>query len=189
MNNWSLDQGIVKVKYDKGDAKNGALITVENLDKMVMPVVIEVKTKSGIVSRKSLPVEIWQRNKAWTFKVDTTEELETVTLDPDNVFPDINDENNVWTDAKNGVDKAAVGLDGYIGDYSSVKIPIKVNFTVEDESLVINTQGQPSVPLEDKGNGKFSMDQAGLSIQFNAAKDGFTLNISGQSFEFTKDKK
>jgi hypothetical protein len=188
MNNWSLDQGIVKVKYDKGDAKNGALITVENLDKMVMPVVVEIKTKSGVVSRKSLPVEIWQRNKIWTFKVDTKEELDTVKLDPDNVFPDINDENNVWTAAKNGVEKV-VGLDGYVGDFSSVKIPIKINFTVEDDSLVINTQGQPSVPLEDKGNGKFSMDQAGLSIQFNAAKDGFTLNVSGQSFEFTKVKK
>jgi len=86
LNNWMLDQGITKVKYVKGDAKNGAQITIENYDKMVMPVVVEIKTKSGAVSRKSLPVEIWQRNKAWTFKVDTTEELDSITLDPDNVF-------------------------------------------------------------------------------------------------------
>jgi hypothetical protein len=188
INNWSLDQGIVKVKYDKGDAVNGALITIENLDKMVMPVEVEIKTKSGVVSRKSLPVEIWQRNKTWTFKVDTKEELDSVTLDPDNVFPDINDENNVWTAAKNGVEKS-VGLDSYIGDYSSTKIPIKINFTAEDDSEMMNTKGQPSLPLEDKGNGKFSMDQAGLTIQFNETKDAFTLNVSGQSFEFTKVKK
>lgn len=188
LNNWSLDQGITKVKYVKGDAKNGAQITVENFDKMVMPVVLEIKTKSGAVSRKSLPVEIWQRNKSWTFKVDTTEELESIVLDPDHAFPDANEDNNEWTDAKNGVDKS-VGLDAYVGSYTSTKIPIKINFTNEDDSLVINTPGQQPLPLDDKGNGKFTMEQAGLTVQFNAAKDAFTLMISGQTFEFTKEKK
>lgn len=188
LNNWMLDQGITRVKYVKGDAKNGAQITVENYDKMVMPLVVEIKTKSGAVSRKSLPVEIWQRNTAWTFKVDTTEELESITLDPDNVFPDVNDENNVWTNAKDGIDQS-LGLDGYVGDYTSTKIPIKVTFTEEDGSLVLNSPGQPSAPLDDKGSGKFTLDQAGLSIQFNGPRTGFTLTLSGQSFEFTKDTK
>ncbi len=187
MNNWSLDQAVTKVKYVKGDAKNGAIITVENLDKMVMPVVVEIKTKSGAVSRKSLPVEIWQRNSTWSFKVDTTEELDMVTLDPDNAFPDSNDTNNVWTNAKNGIEKVE-SLTPYLGKYSSAKLPIKVTFTQEDESLVINTPGQPATPLDSKGAGKFTMDQAGLVIQFNEAKDAFTLSIGAQSFDFTKDK-
>ena len=187
MNNWSLDQAVTKVKYVKGDAKNGAIITVENLDKMVMPVVVEIKTKSGAVSRKSLPVEIWQRNSTWSFKVDTTEELDMVTLDPDNAFPDSNDTNNVWTNAKNGIEKVEA-LTPYLGKYSSAKLPIKVTFTQEDESLVINTPGQPAAPLDSKGAGKFTMDQAGLVIQFNEAKDAFTLSIGAQSFDFTKDK-
>ena len=186
-NNWALDQAVTKVKYVKGDAKKGALITVDNLEKMPMPVIVEIKTKSGAVSRKTLPVEIWQRNKSWTFKVDTNEELDTITLDPDNVFPDVNDDNNVWTNAKNGVE-ASVSLDAYLGNYSSAKIPIKINFTEEDDSLVINATGQPSAGLEDKGNGKFTLDEAGLTIQFNQAKDAFTLAVSGQSFDFTKDK-
>ncbi len=187
MNNWSLDQAVTKVKYVKGDAKNGAIITVENLDKMVMPVVVEIKTKSGAVSRKSLPVEIWQRNNTWSFKVDTTEELDMVTLDPDNAFPDSNDTNNVWTNAKNGIEKVEA-LTPYLGKYSSAKLPIKVTFTQEDESLVINTPGQPAAPLDSKGAGKFTMDQAGLVIQFNEAKDAFTLSVGAQSFDFTKDK-
>ena len=187
MNNWSLDQAVTKVKYVKGDAKNGAIITVENLDKMVMPVVVEIKTKSGAVSRKSLPVEIWQRNSTWSFKVDTTEELDMVTLDPDNAFPDSNDTNNVWTNAKNGIEKVE-SLAPYLGKYSSAKLPIKVTFTEEDESLVINTPGQPAAPLDSKGAGKFTMDQAGLVIQFNEAKDAFTLSVGAQSFDFTKDK-
>ena len=144
LNNWTLDQAITKVKYIKGDAKNGAAITIENLDKMPMPVVVELKTKSGAVFRMNLPVEIWERNNKWTFKTNTKEELDTVTLDPDNVFPDVNDENNVWTDAKNGVAKVAP-LDAYLGNYSCSLIPIKINLSEEDESLVMKATGQPSI--------------------------------------------
>ena len=187
MNNWQLDQGITKVKYVKGDAKNGALITLENFQKMAMPVIVDAKTKSGKTIRKTLPVEIWQRNNDWTFKLDSTEELESITLDPENVLPDNNAENNVWTDAKNGVVKA-VSLVAYTGKYSSAKIPIKVEFTEEDESLVLNATGQQPLPLEGEGNDKFSFKQAGLSVQFNGAKDAFTLEFNGQKFEFTKDK-
>ena len=187
MNNWSLDQAVTKVKYVKGDAKNGAIITVENLEKMVMPVVLEIKTKSGAVSRKSLPVEIWQRNNSWSFKVDTNEELDMITLDPDNAFPDSNTANNVWTNAKNGIEKAE-SLAPYLGKYSSAKLPIKITITQEDDSLVINSPGQPAAPLETKGAGKFTMEQAGLTMQFNEAKDAFTLSVGTQSFDFTKDK-
>lgn len=188
MNNWILDQGISKVKYVKGDFKKGALITVVNLEKMPMPIVVDVKTKNGTVLRKSLPVEVWQRNAAWTFKVDTTDEIESIVLDPDNSFPDVNDENNTWDSTKNTVESSP-NYDAYIGDYSSVKIPIKVAMSDVDGTLTLNATGQPEAPLEDKGNGKFTLDEAGLSIQFNQAKDAFTLSISGQSFEFTKDKK
>ena len=187
INNWRLDQAINKVKYIKGDSKNGALITIENLDKMVMPVELEIKTKSGSISRKSLPVEIWLRNNVWTFKVDTTEELDKITLDPDNVYPDYNDSNNIWTDAKNGVEKSE-SLIPYLGKYSSNKIPIKISITQEDDNLVLNATGQPSMALESKGSGKFTLDDAGLVIQFNDTIDAFTLKVSGQSFDFTKDK-
>jgi hypothetical protein len=33
-----------------------------------------------------LPVEIWQKNTEWSFKHDSTEEIESITLDPDHVF-------------------------------------------------------------------------------------------------------
>ncbi|WP_395054078.1 M1 family metallopeptidase [Flavobacterium sp.] len=188
VNNWSLDQAITKVKYVKNDAKNGALITVDNLDKMPMPVVVEFKTKSGITSRMTLPVEIWKRNTSWTFKFNSTEELDTITLDPENAFPDSNDENNVWTNAKNGIEKGVV-LDQYLGEFSSLQIPIKITTTEEDGSLVLNATGQPTIPLEGKGNGKFIYEQAQLILQFNAKNDSFILEIGGQKFDFTRDKK
>ena len=187
LNNWRLDQGISKVKYVKGNAKNGATITIENFEKMVMPVVLEIKTKSGAVSRKSLPVEIWERNVDWTFKVDTNEELDSITIDPDNKLPDSNPENNVWTNEKNGITQVE-SLTPYLGKFSSQQLPIKITFTEEDESLVINSPGQPATALDSKGAGKFSLEQAGLVIQFNEAKDAIKLSVGPQSFDFTRDK-
>lgn len=94
VNNWRLDQGISDVQYVKGNPKNGILITVVNLEKMPFPMILEIKLKSGKKSRINLPVEIWQRNSSWTFQYPSTEEVQSVTSDPDHVFPDHNDNNN-----------------------------------------------------------------------------------------------
>jgi len=96
LNNWQLDVAVREVKYVDGDATKGAMITIDNLQKMAMPVILEIKTVSGKVTRTTLPVEIWERNSTWTFKYPSTEEIESVTYDPDKVFPDMNPDNNVW---------------------------------------------------------------------------------------------
>ena len=185
--NWQLDQAITKVKYRNGDAKNGAIVTVENLQKMVMPLILEIKTKTGTVTRKTLPVEIWQKNNEWSFKIDTKEELESIKIDPDAVFPDSNEANNIWSESKNGIYKP-ISYAAYLGKFSSTKIPIKVEFSQEDEDLIMLATGQPALPLEAYGAGKFGVKQYGLVVQFNEVKDNFTLEFNGQKFEFTKDK-
>ena len=96
-NNWKLDQAVTGVKYVKDDPKQGALITIENLEKMPMPCILEIKTLSGNTSRIKLPVEIWERNSKWTFFYPSREELASVTSDPDFVLPDSNSDNDSWT--------------------------------------------------------------------------------------------
>lgn len=96
LNSYALDQAINKVEYINGDPKQGALITVENLEPLVMPLIVEYTTRSEKTSRIKLPVEIWQNNNVWTFKVPTTEELTKVEIDPEHVFPDSNGANNIW---------------------------------------------------------------------------------------------
>lgn len=100
VNNWRLDQGINSVKYVDNNPKLGTLITIENFEKMVMPIILDIKTKSGKVSRIKLPVEIWQKNVDWSFKYNSTEEIESIVIDPDHVFPDCNESNNIWKSAK-----------------------------------------------------------------------------------------
>ncbi|MDB5142601.1 MAG: family metallopeptidase [Mucilaginibacter sp.] len=97
LNNWRLDVAVRDVKYIEDDPTKGALITIDNMEKMAMPVILEIKTASGKTDRVKLPVEIWERNSTWTFKYPSTEEIQSVTYDPDKVLPDFNPDNNVWT--------------------------------------------------------------------------------------------
>jgi len=97
VNNWRLDVSVRSVTYnDTTNYAKGAVITLDNLEKMAMPVILEIKTVSGKKDRIKLPVEIWERNTAWSFRYPCTEEIESVTYDPDKVLPDFNPANNVW---------------------------------------------------------------------------------------------
>ncbi|HEK21534.1 M1 family metallopeptidase [Mucilaginibacter sp.] len=96
VNNWRLDIGVRDVKYINNDPSKGALITLDNLDKMPFPVTLEVKTVSGKVQRLTLPVEIWERNNSFMAKFPSSEEIQSVTVDPDKTSPDYNTDNNVW---------------------------------------------------------------------------------------------
>ncbi len=96
LNTWKLDQTVKSVEYVKEAAANGADITIENLEKMVMPVTVLVKEANGKEHRINLPVEVWQRGATWTFGVPTTSEIKEVILDPDKKLPEWNRENNSW---------------------------------------------------------------------------------------------
>jgi Peptidase family M1 domain len=95
--NYKLDQAVTSVKYVKGDSTQGALVTIENLDRMAMPVYLQYETVSGKTEMIKIPVEIWQNGSAWIQKLNTTESIKSVTIDPQHLFPDINFDNNTWT--------------------------------------------------------------------------------------------
>lgn len=94
--NHKLDQSITSVNYVKNDPKQGALVTVENLGEMVMPLYIQYVTESGKTELLKIPVEVWQNGGKWIQKLPTTEKIQSVTIDPNHVFPDINVDNNTW---------------------------------------------------------------------------------------------
>jgi hypothetical protein len=94
LNTWKLDQGVKDVKYIRNDPTNGITITLENFEKMPMPVIILIKEENGKEHKINLPVEVWQRGPKWTFSVQTTSKIKDVILDPDKLLPDINRDNN-----------------------------------------------------------------------------------------------
>lgn len=186
-NNWRLDQGINSIKYVKNDPKQGIVINIENFEKMAMPVILEVKTKSGKISRINLPVEIWQKNKSWSFKHESTEEIESILIDPDHILPDSNVTNNTWTADKGAVEKDII-LDGYLGVYSTKMSPLKITFSEKNGALKALITDYPAFTVQPTGKNNFESKQAGLKFEFNENLKGFNMITSdGQKIEFTKD--
>ena len=94
---WKLDQAITAVTYVDNDPSKGALITLENKGKMILPVIVKVIQSNGETGTIQLPVEIWQRGGTWTFKYSSKSKIDKAILDPENVLPDVDRKNNEWT--------------------------------------------------------------------------------------------
>ncbi|WP_418262677.1 M1 family metallopeptidase [Flavobacterium faecale] len=187
-NNWRFDQGVSSVKYVKNDPAKGAIITIDNFDQMALPVILDIKLKSGEVKRVKLPVEIWQKNKQWSFKENTTQEIDSIILDPDHVFPDYNESNNIWSVATGNILKDIV-LDGYLGTYSNSRAPIKIVMTEKFSAINVDITGYPKFTLVPIGKDLFESKSAGLKFQFNEELSGFDMILNdGQKIPFTKDK-
>jgi hypothetical protein len=96
MNNWKLDQSVKAVDYVDNDSTKGSIITIENLEKLPMPVTVEIKQANGKTGRVNLPVEIWEHGSTWKFHYASTDKITEVTIDPDKHLPDVNESNNMW---------------------------------------------------------------------------------------------
>jgi hypothetical protein len=186
INNWKLDQGVNSIKYVENEPKLGVYITIGNYEKMAMPVILDIKTKSGKVSRVKLPVEIWQKNKEWSFKQNTNEEIESITLDPDHVFPDSNEANNSWTSAT-GIIEKDVNLDVYLGTYSNKVSPIKIIFAKRRGVINVEITGYPKFNVELIAKDTFESKEAGLKFEFDESKKGFNMLLpEGEKIPFTR---
>lgn len=189
IHNWKLDQAISKVKYIKNDPAKGVLLTIENLEKMPMPVWLEIKMKSGKTMTKKLPVEIWQRNADWTLRLDTTEEVQSIMIDPNHVYPDSNPSNNVWISGRDVLEKDLI-VDPYVGTFTNKKVQqMKLVFTEKDNALQVSFDyGGESLLLVPAGDDKFELAGSGLIFTFNQNKSEVSYTYDGKVFEFSRDK-
>jgi Peptidase family M1 domain len=97
LHNWKLDQGVKDVKYAENDPAKGAIISLENLEEMAMPVVLAIQQENGKTDTVVLPVEIWQHGPTKDVAYPSTSKIKSVVIDPEHDFPDINPDNNTWT--------------------------------------------------------------------------------------------
>ncbi len=187
INNWRFDVKIDNVMYQKNKPEKGTVITITNLEKMPMPVTVEVTGKSGTKVRKTLPVEIWQRNKQWTFRFPSTEEITRIELDPDHALPDVNAVNNVWTSDKDKIEKdTTIDVTEFVGVFGNPMLPVKLTFSDERGTLTLTLPNNPPIPLESKGNDKFGVP--GLDVQFNEDRSKVILFVQGRELPFDREK-
>lgn len=89
--------------------------------------------------------------------------------------------------AATGYVPAPTDLDRYAGTYANPQLPIKITMTKEGATLRSQATGQSAFPLEPVSAGIFKFDQAGIQVEFDAAKPTFTLKQGGGSYVFTKE--
>jgi hypothetical protein len=92
LHNWRLDQAVTGVAR----TRNGTTVSLENLGKMPMPVIVRVTESDGKVRNLKLPVEIWERGSRAAFTVPDSARVTSVVLDPLKQLPDVNRANNTW---------------------------------------------------------------------------------------------
>ncbi len=95
MHNWTLDIAASKVEYPDRDPAKGANVTIENLDRLVMPCIVQIDFADGSRKRVRVPADAWIQKTAVTLSLDTHVPVTTVTVDPDHVIPDRDRANDV----------------------------------------------------------------------------------------------
>ena len=94
--NYKLDQRVMKVINPSKNSEGKAMITIQNMEKGIMPLHVGITYKNGEKELHKFPVEIWQQGSMYTFSPDQTGAITKVVLDSARVFTDIDQSNNCW---------------------------------------------------------------------------------------------
>jgi hypothetical protein len=95
--NWKLDLAVQNVTPVDGDWHKGAVVTVANLDKLVMPSTLEVVYTDGSKQDIRVPVETWMQHRSYAIRVDGDKPVKSATIDPQHAIPDVDRSNNTFT--------------------------------------------------------------------------------------------
>jgi Peptidase family M1 domain len=98
--NWTLDLAVKDVRPVDGAWRKGALVTIANLDSLVLPAVVQIDFADGSERRIRVPVQTWIQQRSATLRLESTEPVRKVVVDPDHVLPDRDRSNNVYVVAR-----------------------------------------------------------------------------------------
>lgn len=94
---WTLDHAVASVT-PRGDRLE---VTVEDKGRAFMPVQLSVKMNDGSTVEREIPVDVWlsgRTSATTTVNVDPSS-VQSVVIDADHHFPDIDRSNNTWMPA------------------------------------------------------------------------------------------
>jgi hypothetical protein len=96
-NNWQLDLAVTAIKPFPNSAPfKGSLVTVQSLDKMVLPVTLRVTFADGTTRDVRLNAETWIRQQSTNVPVVSNSPVIRAELDPDHKIPDRDRSNNLF---------------------------------------------------------------------------------------------
>jgi len=95
-NNWQLDMGVKSASYVDTDPGKGLTVTLESVQKLVMPATLRIQLADGSHLDRRIPVEAFLQG-APTLIVPTRQKVLSITIDPDHKLPDADRSNNTLT--------------------------------------------------------------------------------------------
>lgn len=93
---WTLDHAVGSVT----ESGSGAVVVVEDRGLAPMPARVTITRQDGATQTLEVPVEEWlsgRKTATLTFPAAATSPIVRVEIDAENVFPDVDRQNNVWT--------------------------------------------------------------------------------------------
>jgi aminopeptidase N len=95
--NWVLTTARLDQAVDSVDAnRDTTFVYLSNRAQMVLPVALELRYEDGSSETRNLPVEMWNLGSRYTYRTPATKRVVAVTVDPRQVYPDIERRNNSW---------------------------------------------------------------------------------------------
>jgi Peptidase family M1 domain len=93
--NYKFDVAIAEVKANA--STNSTVVTIDNIEKLALPIIVSYETTNGKKGTVSLPVEIWNNTNSFKIKLPTTEVVKSVVIDAKRTLPDMDWGNNSWS--------------------------------------------------------------------------------------------
>ena len=90
-----LDQAVETVKQP--NRRGGGSIRFRNKERMVMPLTYRVTFEDDTTEVVKVPVEAWFQSDVITRSVEGTKKIKEVRIDPDGMLPDIERDDNLWS--------------------------------------------------------------------------------------------
>ena len=178
---WKLNQSIKGIEYADSNYAKGALITLENLGQMALPVTLAIKEQNGKTDTVKLPAEIWMQGAAYTFPYPSTSKIQYIINDPLHRLPNIHPEDNYFSDltipAGTDANKVIKNYLDAIG--GETKLRQMKDFTIESEArmtgetVIFNLQNKRPDKLKIK---KFMPASNQILFDFNLVGDSLLNN-------------
>jgi hypothetical protein len=93
---WKFDIMVKDVSYQGKTTTSGSIVTIELMEKMALPLDVEITYADETKERMHLPIDCFMRGSQYKFKPKNNLEIKRISLDPDGLLPDVNRANNVW---------------------------------------------------------------------------------------------
>jgi hypothetical protein len=95
-NNWTLDLAVLDVQPAAGGWSHGAVLTIANLQPLVLPASVLVQFTDGSSQQLQVPAETWMQQGTARLQLASTQPVKSVVVDPGHLLPDRDRANNSW---------------------------------------------------------------------------------------------